>query len=406
VVSTTFIRDILIGEADIASFSCYSKPPALAGGAFTLFGAVFEKAGIGRFIIDLSLALAGWSTGGPAKVTVIASGLMGTVSGSSVANTCTTGMFTIPLMKSVGYRPHFAGAVEAVASTGGQIMPPVMEAGAFIMAQFLGENYLVVAVAAIVPALLYYMVVMIQVHLEAQRLGLKGISRENLPAALPLLKQKGFLLIPLIAIMYFLLAGYTPLKAAFYGIIVCVALASKGYVMSICVVALSVLYFMIEKMPLPQAAAYTAVLALAAFWPSKERQLSPKILFGAFESGARSALSVACAYACVGMVVGMGTLTGLALRIAGAIIDLAAALPLPTLLATLLLTMCAIIFLGTGAPHDGELHRNQYHGGSRSATTRCAADRGVYVRVLFRNRGRPYPARGARRVCRRGHSQG
>ena len=121
---------------------------------FILFGSVLEKTGMGRFIIDLAMALAGWSTGGPAKVAVLSSGLMGTISGSSVANVCTTGMFTIPLMKSVGYKPYFAGAVEAVASTGGQIMPPVMGAGAFILAQFLGVPYIEVAIAAIVPALL------------------------------------------------------------------------------------------------------------------------------------------------------------------------------------------------------------------------------------------------------------
>jgi TRAP transporter 4TM/12TM fusion protein len=187
---------------------------------FILFGAVLEKTGLGKFIIDLSMALAGWSTGGPAKVAVVSSGLMGTVSGSSVANVCTTGMFTIPLMKSVGYEPHFAGAVEAVASTGGQIMPPVMGAGAFIMAQFLGVPYIEVALAAVVPALLYYFAVMVQVHFEATRLGLKGIPWSQLPPLWPLLKSKGFLLIPLIAIIYFLLAGYTPLKAAFNGILV------------------------------------------------------------------------------------------------------------------------------------------------------------------------------------------
>ena len=154
----------------------------------------------------------------PAKVAVVASGLMGTVSGSSVANVCTTGMFTIPLMKSVGYRPYFAGAVEAVASTGGQIMPPVMGAGAFIMAQFLGVGYLEVAIAAIVPALLYYFAVIVQVHFEANRLGLKGLSRDQLPKLSRLLKEKGFLLIPLVAIVYLLIAGYTPLMAAYWGI--------------------------------------------------------------------------------------------------------------------------------------------------------------------------------------------
>jgi len=273
---------------------------------FILFGSVLEKTGMGKFIIDLSLALAGWSTGGPAKVAVVASGLMGTISGSSVANVCTTGMFTIPLMKSVGYKPYFAGAVEAVASTGGQIMPPVMGAGAFIMAQFLGVPYLTVAVAAIVPALLYYFAVLVQVHFEANRLGLKGLSRDQLPLIWPLLRSKGFLLIPLAAIIYLLVAGYTPLMAAFWGI-------NVSFILS---------------------------------WINKETRLTPIRLMQAFEAGARGALSVACACACVGMVVGTGTLTGLALRIAGAIVTLAGG----KLILTLFFTMCASILLGTGLP--------------------------------------------------------
>ena len=273
---------------------------------FILFGAVLEKTGLGKFIIDLSMALAGWSTGGPAKVAIVSSGLMGTVSGSSVANVCTTGMFTIPLMKSVGYEPHFAGAVEAVASTGGQIMPPVMGAGAFIMAQFLGVPYIQVAVAAIVPALLYYFAVMVQVHFEACRLGLKGIPWSQLPPIWPLLKSKGFLLIPLIAIIYFLLAGYTPLKAAFNGILV-------SFVLS---------------------------------WLNKETRLTPVRIYEAFQAGARGAIGVACACATVGMVVGMGTLTGLALRIAGAIVTAAGG----SKILTLIFTMCASIILGTGLP--------------------------------------------------------
>ncbi len=273
---------------------------------FILFGAVLEKTGLGKFIIDLSMALAGWSTGGPAKVAIVSSGLMGTVSGSSVANVCTTGMFTIPLMKSVGYEPHFAGAVEAVASTGGQIMPPVMGAGAFIMAQFLGVPYIQVAVAAIVPALLYYFAVMVQVHFEACRLGLKGIPWSQLPPIWSLLKSKGFLLIPLIAIIYFLLAGYTPLKAAFNGILV-------SFVLS---------------------------------WLNKETRLTPVRIYEAFQAGARGAIGVACACATVGMVVGMGTLTGLALRIAGAIVTAAGG----SKILTLIFTMCASIILGTGLP--------------------------------------------------------
>ena len=273
---------------------------------FILFGAVLEKTGLGKFIIDLSMALAGWSTGGPAKVAVVSSGLMGTVSGSSVANVCTTGMFTIPLMKSVGYEPHFAGAVEAVASTGGQIMPPVMGAGAFIMAQFLGVPYIEVALAAVVPALLYYFAVMVQVHFEATRLGLKGIPWSQLPPLWPLLRSKGFLLIPLVAIIYFLLAGFTPLRAAFNGILV-------SFVLS---------------------------------WLNKETRLTPPRIMEAFETGARGAIGVACACATVGMVVGMGTLTGLALRIANAIVTLAGG----SKILTLFYTMLASIVLGTGLP--------------------------------------------------------
>lgn len=273
---------------------------------FILFGSVLERTGLGKFIIDLSLALAGWSTGGPAKVAVVSSGLMGMVSGSSVANVCTTGMFTIPLMKSVGYNPEFAGAVEAVASTGGQIMPPVMGAVAFIMAQMLGVPYMKVAVAAIVPALLYYFAVMVQVHFEASRLGLKGIPFSRLPSLWALIRSKGFLLIPLFAIIYFLLAGYTPLKSAFNGIVI-------SFVLS---------------------------------WISKDTRLTPDRIFEAFDSGARAAIGVACACATVGMIVGTGTLTGLALRIANAIVSLSGGHKL----LTLFYTMVASLLLGMGLP--------------------------------------------------------
>lgn len=273
---------------------------------FILFGSVLEQTGMGRFIIDLAMALAGGATGGPAKVAVLSSGLMGSVSGSSVANVCTTGMFTIPLMKSVGYKPYFAGAVEAVASTGGQIMPPVMGAAAFIMAQFMGVPYIEVALAAIVPALLYYFAVMVQVHFEATRLGLRGLPREKLPNLFKLLRSKGHLLIPLVVIIYFLLAGYTPLKAAYNGIIATV---------------------------------------LISFLNKETRLTLPKLKM-ALESGAKGALGVACACATVGIVVGTATLTGLGLRIASAIVTIAGG----NLLFTLVLTMIACILLGAGLP--------------------------------------------------------
>ncbi|NLL36516.1 MAG: TRAP transporter permease [Fretibacterium sp.] len=273
---------------------------------FILFGTIVEQTGLGRYIIDLSMALAGWSAGGPAKVAVVSSGIMGTISGSSVANVCTTGMFTIPLMKSVGYESHFAGAVEAVASTGGQIMPPVMGAAAFIMAQTMGVSYVEVALAAVVPALLYYFAVIVQVHFEATRLGLKGLPRDRLPSLKRLLLSRGHLLIPLIGIIYFLVGGYTPLMAAFYGI----------------------------------------VLTIVTSYFRRDTWLTPAKLWAGLENGARSSLGVACACATVGLIIGTATLTGLGLKLAHAIVTLAGG----SLFLTLVFTMVASIFLGMGLP--------------------------------------------------------
>lgn len=273
---------------------------------FILFGAFLEKTGMGKFLIDISLALAGRYTGGPAKVAVVSSGLLGSISGSSVANVCTTGAFTIPLMKSIGYKPYFAGAVEATASTGGQIMPPVMGAAAFIMAEFVGIPYIYVAIAAIIPATLYYTSVMIQVHLEAKRLGLKGVPKERLPQVKKVMKERGHLLIPVGILIYLLVAGYTPLMAAFWGI------------------------------------NSTVIIG----WLKKETRLGLKDILDAFEAGAKSALGVSAACATVGMVVGVATLTGLGLRIANAILTLSHG----NLFLTMLFTMFASILLGAGLP--------------------------------------------------------
>lgn len=185
---------------------------------FILFGSCLEKTGIGQFFIDLANALAGWAVGGPAKVAVLSSALQGTVSGSSVANTVSTGSFTIPLMKSLGYEPEFAGAVEAAASTGGQIMPPVMGSAAFLIAESVGISYSQLMLVALIPALLYFSGIWIMVDFEARRKGLKGLPREKLPPARPLLLQKGHLVLPLAAIIYFMLSGFTITRSALWGI--------------------------------------------------------------------------------------------------------------------------------------------------------------------------------------------
>jgi TRAP transporter 4TM/12TM fusion protein len=273
---------------------------------FILFGAVLNKTGMGKFFIDLSMALAGHTTGGPAKVAVIASGFMGSVSGSSVANVVTTGSFTIPLMKSIGYKKDFAGAVEAAASTGGQIMPPVMGAAAFVMSEFLEIPYIKIAAATVIPAIIYYVAVMIMVHLEACKYGLKGLPRERLPKTKQVLKEKGHLILPLLGLVYLLVRGYTALFAAFWAI----------------------------------------VMSLAASMVKKETRLDLKNFLGAFEDGAKGALGVASACACAGMVVGVTTLTGFGLKIASGIVALGGGKVLPTLF----FTMIASIILGMGLP--------------------------------------------------------
>ena len=277
---------------------------------FILFGTFLDKTGVGRFFIDLAYSLTGHLKSGPAMTAVVASGFMGSISGSSVANTVTTGAFTIPLMKETGYKPYFAGAVEAAASTGGQIMPPVMGAAAFIMAEFTGIPYVKIIAAAAIPAVLYYFAVGIMVHLEASRLGLKGIPKDGLPKLRNIIKTQGYLLLPLFVIVYFLVKGYTPLLAAFYAICISV------------------------------------VIAIIATLVKGDKSFGFKEFFSALEQGAKGSIGVACACACAGMVVGVVTLTGLGLRVAELIVTLAQG----KLFLTLFFTMIASIILGMGLP--------------------------------------------------------
>jgi TRAP transporter 4TM/12TM fusion protein len=244
--------------------------------------------------------------GGPAKVAVLASGLFGSISGSSVANTVTTGAFTIPLMKSIGYPAHFAAAVEAAASTGGQLMPPIMGAAAFIMAQFLGIAYIKIAIAAVLPAVMYYLAVGIMVHMEAKRLGLKGLPRENLPRVGNVLKKGGHMLLPIVVIVYLLVKGYTPLRAAFVSIIVTVGISML----------------------------------------KSSTRMSFKDILEAMENGARAALGVATACACAGIIIGVVTLTGVGLKLANGIVVLSGGI----FFFTLVFTMIASIILGMGLP--------------------------------------------------------
>ena len=281
---------------------------------FILFGALLEKTGIGHFFIDVCNALAGGASGGPAKVAVLSSALLGTVSGSSVSNTVGSGSFTIPMMKKLGYKGEFAGAVEAAASTGGQLMPPIMGAAAFLMAESLGLPYITIVKAAIVPAILYFTGIFITVHLEAKKLGLKGLPKEQLPRFMPLLLKKGYMILPLVVIIYFLCAGKTAVFAALMGIIACVLV---GFGVSVSDLA-----------------------------HGRKPSFGGKDIVEIMCTAARNIISVAIACGMAGIIIGIVTLTGLGLRLGNGLVMLAHG----KLLLTLVFTMVASIILGMGAP--------------------------------------------------------
>lgn len=273
---------------------------------FILFGAYLESTGLGKFFIDLANAIAGWASGGPAKVAVLSSGLMGTVSGSSVANVVGTGSFTIPMMKKLGYDKEFAGAVEAAASTGGQLMPPVMGAAAFLMAEFVGVPYIDIVKAAVIPAILYFAGVWLGVHFEAKRKNLKGIPRNELPKAWDIFRERGHLAIPLVVIIYLLVSGYTPMRAALFAI----------------------------------------VLSIAASFLRKATRMKPNEIIYGLEAGARGVLGVLVACASAGIIIGVVTKTGVGLKLASALLDLAGG----EMLLTMFFTMITALLLGMGVP--------------------------------------------------------
>jgi len=274
---------------------------------FILFGSIMNKSGMGQFFNDIALALAGHTKGGPAKVAVIASGFLGSINGSAVANVVTTGAFTIPLMKKTGYSKEFAGSVEASSSVGGQLLPPIMGAAAFIMAEMLGVKYGVIVISATIPALLYYLGILIQVQLRADKNNLVGIPKEDLPKVKDVMKTRGHLIIPIIFLLYMLLfSGKTVIFSAFLTII------------------LTVLVSMLKP----------------------ETRMSVQDILEAFEEGTRSVVSVAVACAVVGIIIGVVSLTGFGLNMANAIIQIGNA----NLLATLVLTMVTCMILGMGLP--------------------------------------------------------
>ncbi len=274
---------------------------------FLIFGAFLVKTGVGQYFNDFALLIAGRSIGGPAKVAVFSSALQGTISGSSVSNVVTSGSFTIPMMKRLGYSREFAGGVEAAASTGGQLMPPIMGAAAFLMVEFIGGgiSYWDIVKAATIPAILYFTGIWIVTHFEAKRIGLRGLSKEEMPNKKEVLKNI-YLLSPIIAVIVFLMSGFTITKAALYAILI------------------SIIVGIIHK----------------------RKELKFYDLIDALVDGARTALGVAAATASAGIIVGVVTLTGLGLKLANGLIDLSNGIPF----LLLFFTMIASLILGMGSP--------------------------------------------------------
>lgn len=274
---------------------------------FILFGAVMSKSGMGQLFNDLALSLAGHTKGGPAKVSVIASGFLGSINGSAVANVVTTGAFTIPLMKKTGYSKEFAGAVESAASVGGQLLPPIMGAAAFIMAEMLGVKYSSIIVWAAIPALLYYLGIIIQVQLRASKDGLVGLPKEQLPVLKTVLNARGHLLLPVFFLLYMLFFSGT-----------------------------TVVY----------SAVLTIVVTIVVAQLKKETRMSVKDMIDALANGAKQTVSVAIACACVGIIIGVCSKTGFGLTMANTIIALGGT----SILFTLVFTMITCMILGMGLP--------------------------------------------------------
>lgn len=275
---------------------------------FVVFGAFMEKSGVGRLFMDFALSLTGHTAGGPGKVSVVSSSLFGTVSGSAVANVMVDGPMTIPLMKRSGFRPHFAAAVEATASTGGQIMPPVMGAAAFVMAEFLAVSYFQVTVWAIIPAVLYYVAIFFAVHFEAKRYGLHGVPKSELPRLRQVMTERGHLFIPILIVFVGLIAGYSA--------------------------------------PLCALVATLSCLPAALLRKTTRAGLTWKSIPDALEEGAKNTLAVAIACAVAGIVIGSTTITGLGISFSQLVVGLSQNL-LPI---ALLLTAIAGLVLGLGLP--------------------------------------------------------
>jgi TRAP transporter 4TM/12TM fusion protein len=304
-----FSTEMIIDQLYLTTEGIFGMPLGVSATyviLFIIFGTFLEKSGTGQLFMDFASAITGWTRGGPGKISCISSALFGTISGSAVANVMVDGWLSIPLMKRTGFKPDFACAVEATASTGGQIMPPVMGAAAFVMAEFTGIPYITICLYALIPALLYYLSLFASIHFEAGRTGIKGIPKEELPKLRVVMARRGHMFIPLGIIVYMMIEGYTPMYACIYSTV--------------------------------------AVVILSFIRP--ETRMNFKTFLKALEESAKNTLGVAAACACAGIVIGVINLTGVGLKFTSFVLFIAG----DSLIPALILTMVAGIVLGMGMP--------------------------------------------------------
>ncbi|MBA1204451.1 TRAP transporter permease [Pseudomonas capeferrum] len=349
--------DQIINQLSFGTEGLYGTPTYVSATyifLFILFGAFLEQAGMIKLFTDFAMGLFGHKLGGPAKVAVASSALMGTITGSGIANVVTTGQFTIPLMKRFGYRPAFAGGVEATSSMGSQIMPPVMGAVAFIMAETINVPYVEIAKAALIPAMLYFGSVFWMVHLEAKRSNLKGLPKDQCPSAFGAVKQSWYLLIPLLVLVYLLFSGRTPLFSGMVGLaLTAIVILGSAIILRVrhlglrCAfwIALGVLCTGFFQLGIAVIFAVIAVLVLVC-WCLKGGRETLLICLHALVEGARHAVPVGIACALVGVIIGIVSLTGVASTFAGYIL----AIGRDNLLLSLILTMVTCLVLGMGIP--------------------------------------------------------
>lgn len=325
---------------------------------FIILGAFLEKTGIGNFFVDLANSIAGWASGGPAKVAVISSALEGMYSGSSVANTVGSGSITIPTMKKIGYKPEFAAAVEAAASTGGQIMPPIMGAAAFLMSEITGISYTTIAVSAILPAILYFAGIFMMIHFEAKKLGLRGLPKESIPNFFKLFLRKGYLLLPIVILVAMMSNGSTPAQSACMAIITTLLIMLLTDIVKAVrtktavdfVVIAPIVVFLVLKfaagIELENAGLLSGVVYIIAAFIGKNTKESGQIALDALETGIKNTMGVSLACGLAGIVAGVVTLTSLG----STLIDVIVPIAQNNLFIALFLTMITCIVLGMGVP--------------------------------------------------------